>query len=149
MASIDKEVQMKFSNDKHRAIVNIMFTSAWIRNMFTEFLKKYNLSNPQFNILRILRGAQDWMVMTDVKERMIEKAPNATRLADKLLDKGLIKRRRSDTDRRVVYVMVTKKGLSLLEKIDNENDGPQADFIERITVKEAKELSRIIDKLRG
>ena len=149
MATIDQEVQTNFMNDKHRAVTNTMFTSAWIRNLFTEFLKPYNLSSPQFNILRILRGAKDWMVMSEVKHRMVEKAPNATRLADKLLDKGFIERRRSDTDRRVVYVRITKKGLNLLKELDEVNEGPQVDFIDRISLKDARELNRILDKMRG
>lgn len=149
MAKIDQEVQMKFMNDRHRAVTNLIFTASWIKNLFTEFLKPYNLSIPQMNILRILRGAKDWMVMSDVKSRMVEKAPNATRLADKLLEKGYIKRRRSDSDRRVVYVNITQKGLNLLDEIDQADDGVQAEFMNRITLKEAKEMSKIIDKLRS
>ena len=148
MATIDQEVQMKFTDDRNRAVTNIIFTASWIKTFFTKLLKPYSLSVPQFNILRILRGANDWLEMTEVKNRMVEKAPNATRLADKLLDKGYIKRCRSDQDRRVVHVCIAPKGLKLLKKIDEAFEEADISFMERITQKEARELSRIIDKLR-
>ena len=149
MARIDDEVKTKFQNDRHRFVANIMYTSGWIRSLFVEFLKPYGLSTPQFNILRILRGAKDWVAMTDVKNLMVEKAPNTTRLADKLLSKGLIERKRSDADRRIVYVHITHVGLDLLMKIDEQNVGIQNDFMERITEAEAKQMSDVLDKLRG
>ena len=100
------EVKTKFANERHRFVTNLVYTSGWIKNLFTEDLKPFNISSQQFNILRILRGADDWIAMSHVKKLMIEKAPNATRLADKLLNKSLIERKRSNADRRVVYVLL-------------------------------------------
>lgn len=149
MARIDKEVKTRFMNNHHRFLTNIVYTAGWIKNFSTNFLKPYGLSNQQFNILRILRGADDWVTMTVIKELMIEKSPNATRLADKLLDKELIKRRRSESDRRVVYLHITAKGLDLLREIDSINGGMQPEFMERVTAEEAQQVSDILDKLRG
>jgi DNA-binding MarR family transcriptional regulator len=149
MASIDKEIKSKFDNDHQRAVINILYTANWIKNIHTDYLKPYNISSQQFNILRILRGGNDWMAMTDVKSRMIEKSPNTTRLADKLLDSKLLERKRSSTDRRVVYVKITDKGLKLLKNIDSdETMTAQDSMAKNITKKEAKKLSAIIDKLR-
>ena len=110
-------------NDKHRFVVNMMFTANHIRSLFEELLKPFGLTNPQFNILRILRGAGDWKTMGDVKELMIEKSPNTTRLVDKLLDKELIQRERDANDRRVVYIKITTKGLNVLKQIDDIKEG--------------------------
>ncbi len=148
MAKIDQEVKTKFQNNKHRFITNLIFTSNWFRNLVIEYLKPYGISFQQFNILRILRGAKDWVTMNDIKELMVEKSPNATRLADKLIDKGFVERQRSDADRRVVYLAITEKGTKLLETIDN-NPGDYMEFMTRITEKEAKQVSDILDKMRG
>jgi len=149
MTSIDEEINSKFPNDKVRMMVNLMFTTNCIKNQFTDFLKPYDISSQQFNILRILRGNEDWLAMNIVKERMIEKAPNATRLADKMIAKGLIERQRCDTDRRVVFVNITKEGLKLLKKIDEVNDDDRINYIENVTEEEAKIVSDLLDKLRG
>ncbi|MFT7611221.1 MAG: DNA-binding MarR family transcriptional regulator [Parvicellaceae bacterium] len=149
MTTIDQEIKSKFKDDKHRFIVNLMFTAGWLRNKHIEFLKPFDVSPQQFNILRILRGAGDWTAMSLVKDRMVEKAPNATRLADKLLAKELIERKRCDEDRRVVYVHIAKKGLKLLEAIDDVHDKEGFVFGEDITDKEAKMMSDVLDKMRS
>lgn len=103
---------------------------------------------PQFNILRILRGAGEVLNVQTVKDRMIERSPNTTRLMDKLIDKGLIDRIRCESDRRVVYVSITKDGLALLSTIDNELDQTSL-FPTSLTEKEANTLSNLLDKLRA
>ena len=80
-----------------------------------------------------------------IKERMIERAPNATRMMDKLCAKELIKRHNSENDRRVVYVEITKKGLQLLENIASKNID---DLLDNLSEKEAKHLSDLLDKIR-
>ncbi len=149
MATIDEEIKTRFTNDKHRFVTNMIYTTNWFQNQFIEFLKPYKISEQQFNILRILRGAGDWVSMSDIKSLMIDKFPNATRLSDKLLDKGLVSRKRCDKDRRIVYLEITGKGLALLMEIDNSNDKKHMDFMNRISEKEAKEFSALLDKLRG
>jgi len=148
MASIDEEIKTKFENNKHRFIANMMFTTNWFRNMTLDFLKPFKISLPQFNILRILRGAKDWVSMNDIKSLMVDKSPNATRLADKLVLAELVERRRSETDRRVVYLKITTKGLELLTNID-EADSSHLNFLENFTDEEAKMVSDIFDRLRS
>ena len=148
MAKIDIEIKGKFQNNKHRFIANLVFTSNWFRNLVGEHLKPYNISFQQLNILRILRGTKDWISMNDLKKFMIEKSPNATRLADKLITKGFVERKRSEVDRRVVYLTITDKGIELLETI-NKISGNYMEFTTRITEEEAKQVSDILDKIRG
>ena len=149
MAKIDEEVKTRFVNERHRFVTNLVYTSGWIKNLFNEDLKPFGISSQQFNILRILGGASDWVAMNDVKDLMIEKAPNATRLSDKLLNKNLIERKRSNTDRRVVYVRISSRGMDLLEEIDEKESEVQVALMRRITEKEANQMSEILDKLRG
>lgn len=148
MTKIDTEIKGEFKSNKHRFIANLVFTSNWFRNLVSEYLKPYNISFQQLNILRILRGAKDWVNMNDLKNLMIEKSPNATRLADKLIVKGFVERKRSEVDRRVVYLAITDKGIKLLETINNIS-GSYMEFMNRITEEEAKQISDILDKIRG
>ena len=84
------------------------------------FFKPFGISPQQFNILRILRGAGEAIKVQTIKERMLERAPNATRLMDKLCDKQLIRRLPCPDDRRVVHIEITTKGLTLLNEISKE-----------------------------
>ena len=148
MASIDEEIKSRFPNEKARFLANLIFTANWFQNKFIDFLKPYGVSPEQFNILRILRGTGDWMTMNDIKSRMMDKAPNATRLADKLLEKGYVMRKRSESDRRVVYLNLTKEGSQLLEDIDRDPGMKRDPFLENISEKDAKKFSAILDKIR-
>ncbi|HAS41074.1 MAG TPA: MarR family transcriptional regulator [Microscillaceae bacterium] len=148
MASIEKDLNRTFPDNKHKLVVNLTHTSNWIKNRYTEFLKSYGISTQQMNILRISRNKGDWLPMNTVKELMIEKAPNATRIADKLVTKGLIERSRSEEDRRVVYIKITKKGLDMLKEFDIAHEKSLFRFTDNITDKEAKLVSDILDKLR-
>ncbi|HRF82668.1 MAG TPA: MarR family transcriptional regulator [Flavobacteriales bacterium] len=114
-----------------------------------ELFKPYGISPQQYNILRILRGAKDRMNMHCVKERMIDRAPNATRLTDKLITKGLVERERCEDDRRVVYVRISQKGLAMLDEIDRANRPSEKNGLDRLTEAEALELNRLLDAWRG
>ena len=149
MPSIDEIIKARFVSEQQRCIANIMYTTGWIRNIVNDSLKPYGLSSQQFNILRILRGADNWVAMTDIKELMVEKAPNTTRLVDKLLDKGLLERKRSEEDRRVVYAHISKKGLELLAKIDANENPKDVVFMSNLSTEDAKLVSNILDKMRG
>ena len=140
-----KEINSTFPNQKVIALLNIKYTAGWLDQIGTELLKPHNISEQQYNILRILRGAAKEITVTEVKERMIQKSPNTTRLMDKLCDKKLIDRSRCESDRRVVFAKITKKGLDLLERI---NMSDLDNYMERLTDKEAKLLNDLLDKLR-
>ncbi|MBU3012181.1 MarR family transcriptional regulator [Polaribacter vadi] len=145
MGDISKDINTSFKNEKLKALINIKYTSNWLNSKENEFFKPYGISPQQYNILRILRGAKDKIKVQIVKDRMIERAPNATRLMDKLCDKSLIERERCEHDRRVVYVKITKQGLVLLSSIDVDKTFT---YLENLTDGEAKTLSNLLDKLR-
>ena len=145
MGDISKDIQSNFKNDKIKALINIKYTANWLNSKENDFFKPYGISPQQFNILRILRGAKKEIKVQVIKDRMIERAPNATRLMDKLCDKNLIERIRCEHDRRVVYVQITEEGLELLSNIDiNKN----LSFLDNLTEKEASLLSDLLDKIR-
>ncbi len=144
---IGKEINSKFKTPQQKAIINVRFTSNWISNLQNGFMSKFDLTMPQFNILRILRGANQAINVNTVKDRMIEKSPNTTRLMDKLIEKGLINRIRCEKDRRVVYVEISSKGQDILAEIDNSVDN-NSFFTEKLNDQEAETLSNLLDKLR-
>jgi len=145
MGNLSKDIQSKFDNNRIKALINIKYTSNWLNSRETEFFKPFGISPQQFNILRILRGAKKKIKVQVVKDRMVERAPNATRLMDKLCEKSLIERERCADDRRVVYVKITDKGLELLSKI---NGSEQLSFLNNLSENEADILNNLLDKIR-
>jgi DNA-binding MarR family transcriptional regulator len=145
MGDISKDIKSKFPNNKVKALINIKYTANWLSSNENEFFKPYGISPQQFNILRILRGAEEPIKVQIIKDRMIERAPNATRLMDKLCEKELIERLPCDLDRRVVFIKISIKGLALLKVIDKTL---KLDFLDKLTDKEAMRLSDLLDKLR-
>lgn len=145
---IGKVIKAKFANPQQKALVNLRYTSNFIGQKYNNFMGQYDLSMAQFNILRILRGAKEALSVNEVKNRMIERSPNTTRLMDKLIEKQLVERVRCEDDRRVVYISITESGLELLSKIDVESDINNY-FNTALTTEEAETLSALLDKLRG
>lgn len=145
MANFAKEINSKFTSSKVKALLNIIYTANWLSSQQNAFFKPYGLSPQQYNILRILRGAGEALKVQTIKERMIERSPNATRLMDKLCAKGLIERIACPDDRRVVHIEITEEGLKLLDIIDKEM---KQDYIENLTEEEANYLSDLLDKIR-
>ncbi len=145
MGDLAKEINSTFPSEQVKALINIKYTANWIENKSNGILKPFHISVQQYNILRILRGAKEAIKVQIVKDRMIEKSPNATRLMDKLCDKKLIERFRCEEDRRAVYVKITSQGLSVLEDVNMDLVG---EAINTLTNEEALELNRLLDKLR-
>jgi DNA-binding MarR family transcriptional regulator len=145
---IDEALQTKFKSPQQKAIINIRFTSNFLGNIQQNKMNQYDLSMPQFNILRILRGAGEAINVNTVKDRMVEKSPNTTRLMDKLIDKGLIERTRCEDDRRVVFVKISENGLSVLSEIDKNTDINLL-INAGLSDEEANTLSDLLDKTRA
>ena len=145
MGDFAKDINSKFPNNKIKATLNILYTANWITSHQNAFFKPYGISPQQFNILRILKGAKKRLKVQTIKERMIERSPNATRLMDKLCAKKLISREHCPNDRRVVYIEITKQGLTLLNELSADL---KEDLLENLTEDEAKQLSDLLDKIR-
>lgn len=149
MATIDHEIKSRFESEHHKALLNIMFTASWIRSRHNAVLMPSGLSMQQYNILRILRGAQAPVNMQTVKERMVDRAPNTTRLVDKLIEKGLVRRERAATDRRVIHLSITATGLELLGQVDELVRGDIDATNANLTIEDAATINRVLDRMRG
>jgi MarR family 2-MHQ and catechol resistance regulon transcriptional repressor len=143
-----KTLEGNFKSEQQKLMINLRITSNQIAAAHTKFMSRYDLSMAQFNILRILRGSKEPLTINTIKERMIEKSPNTTRLMDKLLEKALIKKFQCSEDRRQTYINISSVGLSLLDEIDKS--GELYTLVKcNLTDAEAKTLNALLDKMRA
>jgi DNA-binding MarR family transcriptional regulator len=148
--SLEEEIrQEKFHNEHQKAAINILYTGSWLYNINAVYLKKFGITPEQFNVLRILRGSfPKPMMLAEITARMIDKSSNCTRLVEKLKQKGLVNRVTCENNRRQVDISITEKGHALLKKIDASQEA-WLEAMGKISKAEAKELNRILDKLRS
>ncbi|MCX8038935.1 MAG: MarR family transcriptional regulator [Candidatus Sumerlaeia bacterium] len=129
--------------------MNILYTHSWLIYRINNVLSKFDLTPQQFNLLRILRGQYPSPASISlIKERMLDKMSDASRLVDRLIQKKLVERKICSQDRRKVDVIITRKGLKLLEKIDAQNEELDS-YLKNLSETEAKKLNHLLDKLRG
>ena len=141
--------QSKFRNEYQKAGINIIYTFNWLDSFFISFLKPFGITSQQFNVLRILRGQHPKPASVKlIRERMLDKMSDASRIVEKLRVKGLLERNTSSEDRRSCDVCITEKGLNLLSKIDEKNETSDGVF-STLTEAEIKKLNQLLDKLRG
>lgn len=145
----DEIKQDKFKSEYQKLAINLIFTGNWINSKNAELLKPYKLTSQQYNLLRILRGQYPKPVTVNLLiERMLDKMSNASRIVDRLVKKNLVLRKSCPEDRRRVDIVITDKGMKLLDKIDLDEDKWEKRF-ENLTAKEATELNNFLDRLRG
>jgi DNA-binding MarR family transcriptional regulator len=137
-------------DDAKKVVLNIMVTQNALSEKFNEVLKPYDLSGEQYNVLRILRGQKGNPAnMCVIQERMIAKNSNTTRLIDKLLLKNLVTREVCPENRRKIEVLITEKGLELLEELDPKVLENEKLFAENLNQKELVELNTLLEKYRN
>ena len=145
MGDLAKDIHSKFVNNRVKALLNVLYTANWINGFQNEFFKPFGISPQQYNILRILKGAGEPLNVQVIKDRMIERSPNATRLMDKLCAKNYIERLPCPGDRRVVKIAITQEGKDLLASIPDDFN---KSLLENLTEEEAGQLSDLLDKMR-
>ena len=145
---IDKDInQASFRNEYQKAIINIVYTFNWMNEKMKKVLDREDITSQQFNILRILRGAGKPISTLQIRERMLDKMSDTSRIVDRLVLKGLAKKTVCANDKRLVDVSISQKGRTLLEKIDlHENDMDA--ILGNLSDAEAKTLNKLLDKIR-
>lgn len=142
--------QSKFSSPAQETILNLFVTGYHLRGKTDELFAKHGITTPQYNVLRILKGAYpDGYPRCEIISRMIEPAPDVTRLVDKLIKERLAERFSSDEDKRFSLTRITKKGLKLLDEIYPELQAIDAYVSHKLNDKELDELSRLCEKIYG
>jgi DNA-binding MarR family transcriptional regulator len=148
--SIEIDIKQKsFSNPYNKATVNIMFTTAWLFSKYAKILKPYNITEQQYNVLKILRERYPQSATINfILEGMIDKMSNTSRLVDKLVSKGLVKKATSPYDLRVVDLSLTEKGITLLSELSSIIDNFENTFLE-LNEKEIGSLNVLLEKIRN
>lgn len=147
--SIDQDIQARFRNEHQKASVNLIYTYNWITERSKKLFAPEDITPQQFNILRILRGSYPRPLSTlQIRERMLDKMSDTSRIVDRLIAKGLAKKGTCRDDRRLVDVMITDKGKKLLERLDTRQDELD-NLLGNLSEKEAALLSGLLDKIRG
>ena len=147
--ALENEIkQEKFKSEYNKMIVNLMFTNNWLVSREMELLRPYNLTLSQYNVLRILRGQKGKAATINlIINRMLDRMSNASRIVDRLENKGLVTRKQCKQDKRAVDVLITDKALELLSVLDKKFDEWEKSF-KVISLKEAETLNTILDKIR-
>ena len=140
--------QEKFTSEFSKAIINIAYTSSWLQQQHLALFKEHALTAPQFNILRILRGQHpNPSTVNLLIDRMLDKSSNASRIVDRLEQKGLVSRKQCKDDRRAVDVYISDKGLQILSELDVKLKSFESG-LSKLSESEAETLNLLLDKLR-
>lgn len=147
--SLEKDItQQKFRSEYQKGIINLIYTCNWINEKMKIFFDKEGITAQQFNILRILRGAGKPISTLQIRERMLDKMSDTSRIVDRLVLKGLAKKNVCKNDKRLVDVSISDKGGLLLSKLDNFEDKMDA-VLQNLSVSETKALNKLLDKIRN
>ncbi len=150
MPILEELIKTKPIQDPHqRAYLNIMYTGNWLFNRINNALKPFDLTEPQYNVLRILRGQHGQaMSLYEVQDRMIQKMSNVSRLIDKLLEKGWVARTECKDNRRKVDIRITDSGLNILEEVEPALLATFATIDANLSTEEAATLGNLLDAMR-
>ena len=146
---IEKDIQQpNFRNEYQKMGINLLYTANWLNENIGKFLEQEEITQQQYNILRILRGSEVPLSTLQIRERMLDKMSDTSRIVDRLIVKELVAKSTCPADKRLVDITLTIKGYALVEKLDQLND--QIDgLLKGVTENEAKTINEILDKLRS
>lgn len=147
---LEKDIkQQHFTSENQKLIINLVFTNNWLTEKIRDFLSAEDITLQQFNILRILRGSDPQPLSTLViRERMLDKMSDTSRIVDRLLLKGLVDKKPCPSDKRLVDISITEEGKKVLAKID-QNEKEMMAVIANLNEEEMKILNGLLDKMRG
>ena len=146
--SISKEIQQtNFRSENHKAMVNLIFSSNWLLERIKRFLEKEDITHQQYNILRILKGSGKPLSTLQIRERMIDKMSDTSRIVERLLKKDLAHKVMCLHDKRLVDVTITNKGFSILDRLET-NIAEMDSLLAGLKAEEAQALNELLDKMR-
>lgn len=148
MSNLEKLITQKtFENENQRGLISLIFVGNWITSRHQQFFKQYGITMQQFNILRILRGQHPQAASINIlKERMLDKMSDVSRLVERLRKADLVERKNSEMDRRAVDVRINDKGLELLRTIDAAIAHLDS-ALQSLNEKEVIQLNKLLDKM--
>jgi DNA-binding MarR family transcriptional regulator len=147
--SLESDIQQpRFRSEYQKTVINLIYTYNWVSEQNKKFFEREDITSQQFNILRILRGAGKPLSTLQIRQRMLDKMSDTSRIVDRLVKKGLVKKVVCKSDRRLVDVSISETGLELLEKLDQTNDEMDS-VMNKLSLEEAETLNELLDKIRS
>jgi len=149
MKTIDEEIKGRFRNEYHKGIINMTYTLNQLKYQFLQHLKKHGLTEPQYNVLRVLRGFRNEGAVSIgfLKERMLDKNSDISRIIDKLTDKELVSRKKHEADRRQKDIEITEKGIELIASM-SDCEIKADTLLDNLTPEEIEQFNFLLDKVR-
>ncbi|MEM7511562.1 MAG: MarR family transcriptional regulator [Bacteroidota bacterium] len=147
--SLEEEIQQyEFRSEYQRAALNLMLTHNWFKTVMQQLLKPFGVTMQQYNVLRILRGMNPKPITTaEIRDRMLDKMSDSSRIVIRLYDKGLVEKKVNKSDKRLVDVTISTKGLKLLEEMDVFERKMDYEF-QGLTKEESIQFNQLCEKLR-
>jgi DNA-binding MarR family transcriptional regulator len=137
-----------FRTEYQKSIINLIYTFNWVNEKLNRSFEPFDITQQQFNILRILRGAGQPLSTMQIRQRMLDKMSDTSRIVDRLVKKGMVKKSICREDRRLVDVLLTDKGKKLLQTMDGMNEEMESIF-KYLSDEEARQLNFLLDKIRS
>ena len=145
---IEQDIQQaSFRNEFQKMGINLLFTANWLNEQIGKILSEESVTQQQYNILRILRGSATPLSTLKIRERMLDKMSDTSRIVDRLIAKELVLKNTCEKDKRLVDITLSPKGLELVDQLDQFNDRIDA-LLKGINASEAATLNQILDKIR-
>lgn len=146
---IEQDIQQSnFRNEFQKMGINLLFTANWLNEQISKMLSEEGVTQQQYNILRILRGSATPLSTLKIRERMLDKMSDTSRIVDRLIAKELVVKSTCEKDKRLVDITLSPKGLSLVDHLDQFNDRIDA-LLKGINESEAQMMNQILDKIRN
>lgn len=151
MPTIEELIKTKPYKDPHqRAFINIIYTGSWLVGKLNQVMKPYGITEPQYNVLRILKGQHGNAInLFEIQSRMVQPMSNVSRLIDKLLNKGFVSRTERKENRRMVDISITDKGLQLIDDLEEPIQKTFKKINDNLKKEEARQLAEWLDQLRN
>ena len=145
---IEKEIPKSyFRNSSHKTLVNIFYTSNWILEKLKHFLESEDITHQQYNILRILINSQKPLSTLQIREQMLDKMSDTSRIVERLLKKNLVFKQVSKIDKRLVDVTITEKGRQLLNRLDKKTHEIDS-IMSNLSSEEIETVNHLLDRIR-
>ena len=145
---IEQDIQQaSFRNEFQKMGINLLFTANWLNEQIGKMLAEEGVTQQQYNILRILRGSATPLSTLKIRERMLDKMSDTSRIVDRLIAKELVLKNICEKDKRLVDITLSPKGLQLVDQLDQFNDRIDA-LLKGINESEAATMNEILDKIR-
>jgi DNA-binding MarR family transcriptional regulator len=138
-----------FSSPAQEATIALLRTANVVRRRLSRLVEREDVTLQQYNVLRILRGAKGPLSALEIQDRLVEDAPGVSRLIDRLVFKGFVRRDRGTKDRRLLECWITGKGLEVLERLDVDVDRLDVSVLDGLTARDINELTNLLAKVRA